>query len=392
MVDFFTQFGRIRTPEDFQRAREEFELNKQFKRSQMDVQKAQIAKAQKEAENPLSGAPATLQINAAIQKALDAGDYETANRIAWLQRSQAYGIDTFSPQGNTPETFEPFTPKQQPAAPSAAPSLPAPQPEAPMGQGIVPEYETPEYVPTGQSIMPAAGGNSISAQQARNAAMKKAAEKEAELRARMGLEPKLEADIAAAKKKAEEGVEEEKRNKTRARVTNRLSDIAGYYNDLSAMGAAVDPEQGILQNIRARAGASKVGQFFGEYLGSPEQEVRQKIEQMRPTLLSDIRVATEMGAKGLDSEKELEFYLQAVSDPRRSIGANMAALQVLNEAYGLRASDFGATPEDIERLKQEFNKQTAPRRSGARQEIEEMQNKFETNNDINQLLEMYAPR
>lgn len=389
MVDFFSQFGRIRTPEDFQRAREEFELNKQFKRGQLDVQKAQIAKAQKEAANPLSGAPATLQINAAIQKALDAGDYDTANRIAWLQRSQAYGIDTFGSQGNTPETFKPFTPKKQFEAPSAATS--DPQPETPMGQGIATDYGTPEYVPTGQSIIPR-GGNSISEQQARNAAMKKAAEKQAELQARMGLEPKLEADIAAAKKEAEEGVEEEKRNKTRARVTNRLSDIASYYNELSEMGAAIDPSQSVLQNIRARAGASAGGQLLGEFLGTPEQEVRQKIEQMRPTLLSDIRVATEMGAKGLDSEKELQFYLQAVSDPRRSIGANMAALQVLNEAYGLGASDFGATPEDIEKLKQEFKKQTTPRKSGARHQIEEMQNKFETNNDINQLLEMYAPR
>lgn len=192
MVDFFSQFGRIRTPEDFQRAREEFELNKQFKRGQLDVQKAQIAKAQKEAANPLSGAPATLQINAAIQKALDAGDYDTANRIAWLQRSQAYGIDTFGSQGNTPETFKPFTPKTTSA------QEPAQQPERPMGQGIVPSYDKPEYVPTGQSIL--GGSSSITQQLANKAAIESGAKKRAELQQQMDLSPEIkrrEAEQAA---------------------------------------------------------------------------------------------------------------------------------------------------------------------------------------------------
>ena len=42
-----------------------------------------------------------------------------------------------------------------------------------------------------------------------------------------------------------------------------------------------------------------------------------------------------MGAKGMDSEKELAFYLQAVSDEKADIDSAMAALMLISETYGL---------------------------------------------------------
>jgi len=55
---------------------------------------------------------------------------------------------------------------------------------------------------------------------------------------------------------------------------------------------------------------------------------------MAPNLINVVRQSSEMGAKGLDSEKELKFYLGAIGDPTRPIEANLKALDVLDKAYG----------------------------------------------------------
>jgi hypothetical protein len=51
-------------------------------------------------------------------------------------------------------------------------------------------------------------------------------------------------------------------------------------------------------------------------------------------MLNEIRQASEMGARGLDSEKELEFYLAATTDEKTELHSNLAAAIVLDEAYG----------------------------------------------------------
>jgi hypothetical protein len=61
-----------------------------------------------------------------------------------------------------------------------------------------------------------------------------------------------------------------------------------------------------------------------------------------------------MGARGLDSNKELEFYIQAATDPARDIQANRAALQVLENAYGLSSRVKGVSKAQIDALGAEF--------------------------------------
>lgn len=126
--------------------------------------------------NPIgAGSPAVLQVNAAIQKALDSGDYDTANRIAWLTRSQAYGIDTFSPQNNSQVSSMPLTPPQKELS-------------APM-----------EQVRTGEALPMAAGVNPIAQQQAVNAALKTSAQEQAKADVELTTAPEIERRKAIAK-------------------------------------------------------------------------------------------------------------------------------------------------------------------------------------------------
>lgn len=127
----------------------------------------------------------------------------------------------------------------------------------------------------------------------------------------------------------------EKKQTAQNRVSQNLGTIAGLYQQLSDEGGIVDVEKNAIANIPRRISSSGIGQAAGRALGTKEQSIRNRINQIRPLLINDIRQASEMGARGLDSEKELEFYLQAATDPARDVQANLAAIEVLDRAYGL---------------------------------------------------------
>lgn len=171
-------------------------------------------------------------------------------------------------------------------------------------------------------------------------------------------EPGIRADIAESEMEARGEVSpKEKRRGAKKRVTGNLTKIASAYNRLADMGGVVDTEQSTAANLAASLSASGPGQYLGRITGSQAQAVRDEINQIRPTLVNDIRQAAEMGAKGMDSEKELEFFLQAATDPRRAISTNMAALKVLNDAYGL-GEDIDAPEQRINDLRREFRNLT----------------------------------
>jgi len=123
--------------------------------------------------------------------------------------------------------------------------------------------------------------------------------------------------------------------KPMSNVSNVLSEISTYYKELQELGGIPDIEKGAGSNIQANIRASRVGQAAGSLFATKGQSVRQKILNSRPLLINYIRQASEMGARGMDSEKELEFYLSAATDPTKDVQSNLAAIKRLDEAYGL---------------------------------------------------------
>jgi hypothetical protein len=77
-----------------------------------------------------------------------------------------------------------------------------------------------------------------------------------------------------------------------------------------------------------------VGQEIQRMLGYSPQDLRDYTGGLRASLMNAIREATGLGSRSLDSNKELEFYLQAVTDPGATIQSNMRALQTLEAIYG----------------------------------------------------------
>lgn len=146
----------------------------------------------------------------------------------------------------------------------------------------------------------------------------------------------------------------DKVTEAKSRVSGNLDALSEYYGELSNLGAAVDTNNEGAGNVSAAIRASGPGQLGGRLFGTKEQSVRNRINQMRPLLLQEIRQASAMGARGLDSNKELEFYLQAATDPARDLQANQAALNVLSKAYGL-GKDYGAvSPDAVTKLNSSY--------------------------------------
>jgi hypothetical protein len=126
----------------------------------------------------------------------------------------------------------------------------------------------------------------------------------------------------------------QKIDRAKIRMQGNLAKLANHFLDLDSLNAIVNTDNPSFDNILASAKSSSLGQAFGTVLGTNAQSIRNSIKKLKPLLIQDIRQSTDMGARGLDSEKELEFYLQAVSDEKTDIQSNIAAIVVLDEAFG----------------------------------------------------------
>lgn len=118
-------------------------------------------------------------------------------------------------------------------------------------------------------------------------------------------------------------------------VSKVLGELKGAFGQLSQKGAAIDTTQGTLSNIQNRIAASAPGQMVTGAIGTEEQSIRNTIAMTRPLLIQAIRQATGMSAKAMDSNAELQFYLQAATDPTKDLQANMKAIEALDRAFGL---------------------------------------------------------
>jgi hypothetical protein len=99
-------------------------------------------------------------------------------------------------------------------------------------------------------------------------------------------------------------------------------------------------------------------------MGTEAQAIRDKINTNQPNLINAIRQDTGMSAKAMETNRELQFYLQATGDPTRDVKSNLAALQVINDSYGLGSGRF-ADPAEVEKLKAEMSKNLNPNKQNA---------------------------
>lgn len=126
----------------------------------------------------------------------------------------------------------------------------------------------------------------------------------------------------------------EKMTSARGRMESNLAALSRHFVNLDSQSGIVNAEGSSIRNIWARTKSSAPAQAFQNAMGTNEQKTRNMIKKLRPLLLQDIRQSTDMSARGLDSNKELEFYMQAATDEKTDLQSNLAGIIVLSEAYG----------------------------------------------------------
>lgn len=140
----------------------------------------------------------------------------------------------------------------------------------------------------------------------------------------------------------------------KAALSENLEGMVQTYLKLDDLGGIVNPDKGAIANLRARTDASGLGQTVGGALGSETQSIRERINNIQPLLIQSIRQATGLSARAMDSNRELQFYLQAATDATKDIYSNLAAIDVLDRTYGLGTVLKNALPPDVyKRVKQQ---------------------------------------
>lgn len=126
-------------------------------------------------------------------------------------------------------------------------------------------------------------------------------------------------------------------------VSTEIIKIKDSYDKLYAGGGITDPSLKIGSNLMGKLSSSGVGQTVGSTFGTRNATERDKIAQTRPLLMGAIMKATGMSAKQIDSNAELKLWLSTATDPSKSYEANIAALENIENLYGLTALDKQVT-------------------------------------------------
>lgn len=128
------------------------------------------------------------------------------------------------------------------------------------------------------------------------------------------------------------------------RVNSTVDSVMENLNKLDELGGIVSSKNSATENAAISTKQSFVGQAIGKRAGTQEQVLRENIKSQKPALINAIRQATGMSAKAMDSNTELQFYLQQVGGEGVPLESQIYALQLIKEQYGLGGGNTGSMP------------------------------------------------
>lgn len=136
---------------------------------------------------------------------------------------------------------------------------------------------------------------------------------------------------SAAVLKAQEKAE--KLAEGQAALGDTLSTAKTLINDLAKMGGITSTSKGPLANLITSAQTGTIGQAVGRAVGTKEQAKRDELKSIRLQLLNAVKEATGMSAQQLNSNVELQTYLNSLGSEGMTKEANEAILENLSRRY-----------------------------------------------------------
>ncbi len=141
----------------------------------------------------------------------------------------------------------------------------------------------------------------------------------------------------------EDKIKLQQQNEAKTNLSNTVGRMADNIIQLDKIGGLVNTDKGVMSNLNATA--QELTQKGRMAVGTKDASLRAQIEQDQPALINAIRQATNMGARGLDSNVELSFYMKQTGSG--DINTRLAALDKLDKAYGLGIGIKGKVPDDV---------------------------------------------
>lgn len=130
------------------------------------------------------------------------------------------------------------------------------------------------------------------------------------------------------------------KQQARQGVDGTLSRIMDQYKILAEEKAIVSTANTNAENVQARI-STKLGTTVGRTVGTKAQTARDTIANLRQALLADIKAATGMSSKAIDSNVELKAFLDSLGDPDQSLETIQNTLAELSIKYGLGTLSTG---------------------------------------------------
>jgi hypothetical protein len=125
-------------------------------------------------------------------------------------------------------------------------------------------------------------------------------------------------------------------------LSQELKTVMGYYEGLNRMGAMTSPSTAAAANVAAAARATGVGQTAERFLGTEAQTLRDNISNARLRILNHVKTATGATASQMNSNMELQTWLNALTNPQQSI-------ETVRETLGQMDAVLGSVRNQVER-------------------------------------------
>jgi hypothetical protein len=110
-----------------------------------------------------------------------------------------------------------------------------------------------------------------------------------------------------------------------------IEEMESNYDELNRMKAIPSTKRSASENLRISAETSDLGQMIGRAAGTEPQSLRNQVQSARLRLLQGIKAATGMSAQELNSNVELQQWLDAVTNPANDYESNKAILKSIRQ-------------------------------------------------------------
>jgi hypothetical protein len=176
-------------------------------------------------------------------------------------------------------------------------------------------------------------------------ARKQAAQIAAEARTQtVQLTTALKADkpLTPAQLKAEE--KKLAREEATQGLDDTLSNMEKLVDSLNAGGGITSTTKSPLENTLSSMGSSGIGQMVGRATGTENQKNRDVLAAQKMQLLNDIKNATGMSAQQMNSNVELQLWMDSLGAPGMTAEANKEILKSIRKKYVNRKTGSSNPP------------------------------------------------